>query len=479
LQREKTTLDAALFWLLFFTHFALALYYKIGCGIDAEKTSAGLGVWDWYWQLLPADIMRHHLLQGLWYLHSQPPLYNLLCGIAFKLFQPHHLAVQQWVNVGLGSLAAAMTYAICKEIFRNRPAAFITAFFLALNPAVFLFEANPLYDFPCLFLVTLSGYCLVRYVKKQTAGALIGFCAGINSLILARSLYHIVLLVPLYFIVALVNGRREKKAVIIFLLIGMLSVAWYAKNAVMFGFFGGSSWFGLNLFDQVSYDILPQQATRARCDAIVFEDIFPKQSNYVPYGFTRTSVVPSLRNDDMHNINIVAISNVYLKNSLRLIRTFPGHYVKNMIRAYFIFCQPSTCFIDLLAWDAKIPGPVAAWEWLEGRMDFPWRSHVTNAVIFLPLSLVLVVLLLIHEKNRTKGRWREVMGNKAVLLYPVIMVSYTTVVSSMFEMGENNRFKFPVEQCIWILVLYSGFAVVRLSWNRARQIRGRGKVTPG
>jgi Dolichyl-phosphate-mannose-protein mannosyltransferase len=472
LMKKKTILDATLFWLLFCEHFAMALYYRLGCRIQAGTAfgSPGGSAWDGYWQLLPADMMRHHLLQSLWYLHAQPPLYNLLCGIVFKLFQPHHVAALQWFNIGLGSLAAAMTYTICKELFKNRTAGFVTALFLAINPSVFLFETNALYDLFCLFLITLSGYFLARYSKDGTVGSLIGFCAGINSLIMVRSLYHIVLLAPLAFLVVFANGRRVRRATIIFLLIGMLPTAWYAKNAVMFGFFGGSSWFGMNLFDQVSYNVLPRQMTRAGCDAMVFGVRFPSQADYARYGFAGSAAVPLLRNDDMHNINIVAISDVYLQNSLRLIRTFPGHYVKNIAHAYLIFCKPSTRFADLDEGVARIPRTVAAWEWLEGRIDLPWSTPVTNFVIFLPIAFVLVGLLLIHEKQRTRRLWREALRNNIVLLYLMIMVSYTVLVSSMFEMGENDRFKFPVEQFIWILVLYAVSSVVRLCGNKVSRV---------
>jgi Dolichyl-phosphate-mannose-protein mannosyltransferase len=463
----KVTSDSSLFWLLFCTHFSVALFYRFVCGINPGADINGLGGWDNYVQLLPSGIMRHHLLQGLWYLHAQPPIYNLICGILFKLFQPHHVTVLHWLNIVLGSLAAAMTYAICKEIFRNKPVAFATALFLALNPSLFLFEANALYDLLCLFLISLSGYCLVRYCNKQTTGALIGFCAGINSLILVRSLYHIVILVPLAILIAVASGQRAKRAIFIFSLIGILPVAWYAKNAVMFGFFGGSSWFGYNLYDQVSYNTPQERLKIANCDAFAVDGVFPDTSKSRRYGFTRTSSVPSLRNNDFHNINIIAISHAYLINSLRLIRTFPGHYVKNMAHAYFIFCKPSTQFVDFLEWVPRIAAPVRGWEWLEGRIDFPWCSRVTNFVIFLPLSLVLISLLLIHEKQQRRKLWREVLHDNVLLLYLAIMVSYTVIVSSMFELGENNRFKFPVEQCIWILVLYSVFAVARLSRNGA------------
>jgi hypothetical protein len=455
--------DAVLFWLLCCVHCVAGVCLKIAYGIDSETNIGGPGVWDYCWQMLPSEVLQHHLLQGIWFLHAQPPLYNLLGGIAYKLFYPHHCAALQWLNIGLGSLASAMIYTICKAVFKNRIMSFCTALFLAFNPAVFLYEANALYDFMCLFLIILSGYCLIRYCQKRTAGALIGFCAGVNALILTRSLYNIILLVPLALLLCIITGRRAKKSLVVFSLFGMLSVGWYAKNAVMFGFFGSSSWLGMNLFNQVSFHLWPRQMAQAGCDPLVIDKgVFLELSDYAPYGFTATSGVPSLAGNDMHNVNIIAISNVYLKNSLRLIRRYPVHYLKNMLHGYFIFCKPSTRMYDLTEYVVKIGIPVGAWEWLEGRIDWPWCAWTTNAVIFLPLSLILICLLLMHEKRRTAARWYEVLRTNAAVVYIVIMVCYTTTISSMFELWENNRFKFPVEQFIWILVLYSVFETVRL-----------------
>src|SRR5258707_4422795 len=39
-----------------------------------------------HWQFQNPQILRDHLGAGLWYLHSQPPLWNLLYGISLKVF---------------------------------------------------------------------------------------------------------------------------------------------------------------------------------------------------------------------------------------------------------------------------------------------------------------------------------------------------------------------------------------------------------
>jgi hypothetical protein len=47
-----------------------------------EFDSVGVQI---YWQILPYHLLRDELWTSLWYLHSQPPLFNLLLGLAFQV----------------------------------------------------------------------------------------------------------------------------------------------------------------------------------------------------------------------------------------------------------------------------------------------------------------------------------------------------------------------------------------------------------
>src|SRR5258708_9016638 len=38
-----------------------------------------------YWQYLDMETLRQHLLQGLWYDHAQPPVFNILLGCIVKI----------------------------------------------------------------------------------------------------------------------------------------------------------------------------------------------------------------------------------------------------------------------------------------------------------------------------------------------------------------------------------------------------------
>ena len=53
--------------------------YLAGVRFDATPLT-------WYWQFIDPVLLRERLLESLYCLHIQPPLFNLLLGINLKLF---------------------------------------------------------------------------------------------------------------------------------------------------------------------------------------------------------------------------------------------------------------------------------------------------------------------------------------------------------------------------------------------------------
>src|SRR4051794_26388242 len=48
---------------------------RVGAGVSGAELAGS-------WQLLDRHILEGDLLRGLWYLHTQPPLHNLVVGVA-------------------------------------------------------------------------------------------------------------------------------------------------------------------------------------------------------------------------------------------------------------------------------------------------------------------------------------------------------------------------------------------------------------
>ncbi len=54
-------------------------YYVAGVRFDASSL-------PWFWQYIDPVLLKTDLGQSLWYLHSQPPAFNLFLGIVLNLF---------------------------------------------------------------------------------------------------------------------------------------------------------------------------------------------------------------------------------------------------------------------------------------------------------------------------------------------------------------------------------------------------------
>ena len=50
---------------------------RVGAGVSGPELAGS-------WQLLDREVLAHDLLPGIWYLHTQPPLHNLVVGLALS-----------------------------------------------------------------------------------------------------------------------------------------------------------------------------------------------------------------------------------------------------------------------------------------------------------------------------------------------------------------------------------------------------------
>jgi hypothetical protein len=60
--------------------------YAAGIRFDADPLT-------WYWQYIDTVLLKERLLESLYYLHSQPPLFNLLLGVTLKAFPTSYATV--------------------------------------------------------------------------------------------------------------------------------------------------------------------------------------------------------------------------------------------------------------------------------------------------------------------------------------------------------------------------------------------------
>ncbi len=465
------------FWIVFCVHLSIALTYKEVVGVDIRADPAG-GSWNFYWQTLPMEALRFNLVESIWNLHSQPPLFNLYGAFFGRLFYPDHLQYMHYSNMVLGSLLSGMMWFIALEFTGSRPLAFVTALALALNPALFLYEAYPLYTLLTAFLVVLTVFCLVLFSSGKRWGYLCAFIASLNLLLLTRSLYHVVVLLAGILIACVLARQYWRRVLVGSIIISLLSIGWYGKNHLKFGFFGSSSWSGLGLWKIAVLNYSDGEIERLVDEGIVepiVADLYPfsKPSRFAEYGFDQTSDVDVLSRDDFNNINVVAVSRMYRESALRLIAHDPVHYLQNICGAYRTFSCPSSSYkylsrnADKIHIHAAISSLIVSGHWLTTRLS-RWLGNdpfCSLEYFYLLASLLAYAVSSVRRCGRSLREWINYTRTSAVTLFSAFLIAYTTIVGCALEYGENVRFKFLIEPLLWAFIVGIVYRSARKMWR--------------
>jgi hypothetical protein len=118
--------------LLIFTASRI-IYYLLGVRFDARGLT-------WFFQFIDPELLRHNLLQSLFYLHMQPPGYNLFLGIVLKFFSQHEAAAFHTVHLVFGAAITCMLFYLMKNLGIRAWIAFAAAALFMVSPGVVLFE---------------------------------------------------------------------------------------------------------------------------------------------------------------------------------------------------------------------------------------------------------------------------------------------------------------------------------------------------
>jgi hypothetical protein len=117
----------------------------------------------WLWQVLPLQDLAQRPFESLWFLHSQPPLYNAIVALCLQL--PGSAATWLhviWIAVGYGMVAVMFKWFRLAAIPRTISHVAVLAF--AMNPSLILYE-----NF--LFYTYLEAFCILAAMYGLAQGA--------------------------------------------------------------------------------------------------------------------------------------------------------------------------------------------------------------------------------------------------------------------------------------------------------------------
>lgn len=453
-------------------------------------------------QHLDVAELEHNLLESVWYQHTQPPLFNLFLGLVLKLspFRAGLTFHVLWLL--LGAALVVLVYRLLLALRVRRGLAIAATIVITCSPTVVLYENWLSYEYPLTVALTAIALASVRWVAAGEQRWLVAVAALGGACLLTRVLLNPIWYVGVVAIVLVARrpdaGRTAAGVVLALPLILVGAVA--LKNQVVFGEPTLSSWSGWNL-QRVTIDELPDD-TRARLVAdgtltpLADYGVFLPIDSYRGYAgecVPEHENVPVLADptksggaENFNNECYLPITSEAQRNAIAAARAEPGAAAKAVVGSFQIWAESPSQYA--FVYDNRLQ--IDRIDELYRRavlLDVPWDPPVeVRSAWWIPLgtpggqwrvTLTVVVATLIAVGAGVRSGWRIARGRGSPLDVGLAVIGFTvlavTLVGNLFEIGENNRFRFMVEPVTLVaLAWFVDRVYSRVTSRLSRSTRG-------
>ena len=469
---------------MLFVSFALSrvIFWHIGVRYDSSSL-------DWFWQYLDLDVLRHNLLSGLFHMHSQPPGFNLFLGLVLKCFPNSSELCFQVVYMLLGFILYCSLYLFLRLSAFSRSWAFACSFLFIVSPSSILYENFLFYTYPIAALLVVASIALHRYQERKNsfyAGAFLFIIAIVG---LTRSAFHLMFVLACVALVVIPRKIRTRRVVYCAFTIACLVGTLYLKNFLVFGFFGSSSWMGMNMFriaqhsvgTNVVYELvrlgsIPSVASQLPFSAI---DNYSKTDSphLAPLGFCAlTAKTKAAGAPNYNHADYVRIAQEYRQATSYIIRNHPRLYLSAVFDAWCLYCQPSWYNAKLKLNKEAMSGWLSSLSslrikgWIDLRPFKRWAfgaqgeedPYPVSSLLFLPSILIFACVGAVVRISRFT---RKGDTSGLAFIFMTFTVVYIAVLGNALEYGENNRFRVETDPLIFLL----GVIIVRDAWSYIQQ----------
>src|SRR5450755_3264078 len=143
-----------------------------------------------YWQYLDLETLQNHLLNGLWYDHAQPPVFNLLLGMVLKTGGSHSALLFAFLLKMISLVNGLLLFSIVRKLIQVPLLPLLVALAYILSPATLLFECELFYTTSISLLLLISVFYLIRITESGTGWNAFGVIIPLALLCLTRSVFH-------------------------------------------------------------------------------------------------------------------------------------------------------------------------------------------------------------------------------------------------------------------------------------------------
>jgi hypothetical protein len=463
------------------------------------------------WQVLDLHGLENDPFGSLWYLHTQPPVHNLV--VALGIWAPAPIVGTLFVLYVVTLIATGLLlHGLLVRWGLGPLAAGVVAALAMANPNLLGTIHIASYEVPVAMLVVGSLWAAQRYLDEPGLRWLLVTSGFLTAGALTRSLLHPiwVLGILVVLIVARPVPRRQVAAALAIPIV--LIGGWALKNQVVFGQATLSSWSGFNLQRGVVATMERDDVERAVADGDVSRlaleypwgtlDDYEDVTENVTEDFAEPcrpehdhAAVADPEKDDLRGVRIANFNHeCYLPlyqqasdDAVALVRQYPGRYVTSrgpaLLMSYRVsyagYDEPSTWMDKLYApLLAKLHTTVPMDDWnlplLPGGEDLDARVALSlvAATVFLLVRGGLAAVRLARVGWRDRRDWPT---GEVLWVLVTFTIAFVVVGGDLVEFGENSRFRTTVDPLLVALPLASLWKLVRARRTR----RAAGSPPPG
>lgn len=447
------------------------VFYCSGIRFDASRL-------DSLHQFIDPNLLQNRLGESLFYLHNQPPLFNLFLGVVLKLF-PHHASEAFTISFLLNGLVLTnVMYELMVKLGASPLLSARLTVVCIVSPSCILYENWLFYTYPIAVLLCVSAFFLYQYLSRKTPVYGFLFFSCLSMLVLLRSVFHIVWFLLLFLLLFVWQKSNRREIVKMALLPLALVLVFSAKNYWLYGTFTASSSFGMHIakiaLAGLGADELNPLIDDGAITPLARIDPFKDLTFYSPYWTPQEKTgIPLLDNEiksagfpNLNQLSYIFLSHQYAKDSLHAIERHPLNYLKNVIHNFYYYFIPSSYYpfvhVNRMsiyyyerAYNALIYG-----RWLD-TIDRPQNSGEDKW--FDPLELLLntgTIVALSYGSIVLFYSWYAWISYKthsgaavyATIVFLLINIVFITFVSNITEYGENQRYRYETEPSAFVLV---------------------------
>lgn len=478
-----------------------AAVYLIVCLTGQRFSTAYL---DYGWQIIPWDTLSSDPVRSVWYLHVQPPLWNLVLGGLAWLSPVSDAFTLQVLMAGFGVLAAVWAAALAREL-GLRPGLAVTVGLVAtLHPEVLKNAFEPTYELPTAALLLGVVLAAVRWGRDghslRWAGLLVGLTTAV---VLTRSLYHplwLVIVVAFCWWVARGGEALTTRRVLALALVPVVLIGgWMVKNEALFDRPTLSSWFGMNL-QRAVIPVLDADELQAMFEAGEVSDIamigpFGDFDLYAPYEPAASCLLqhrhPAVavpdRTTDLYSPNFnfecyLPVFDQAGEDALAVIRAHPGVWLEGRLwstRVYFAVSPTAESSesgvlrgLDAVYSLARVDysGAISTLGWgtpIYGSLEAPADFGVLQVAGYVA-AVAIGAVHLARLLRRRRLLDADDRGRSLGLVVSGFTVLWTFGVGVIGELGEQARFRTMTDALVWVTVL--SVALARFDQEHAADV---------